>query len=296
MSKYMNLAVFIDGTGNNDFKKPIEKQTNVARLWHACEQMSLDAVQQRVCYKPGVGTRRWESLRGGVRGAYLMDRVDESLTWLLQEIRIAREDGVVPRVYLFGFSRGAYAVRCLAQKLDHEIEVLGVWDTVKATIQGMNVDVAPKTVRHAFHAMAIDEHRGIFDVTRFKDSPQAVEVWFPGCHSDVGGGYKEAALSYAPLNWMVRMATQFGLLVDNTKIPKEPFFADSMPVVHDETSGFGWKLANVLTGDWFFNRAVAATDVVYPTVTQLNGLGYSPDYLPQTCVVWKEKEAMRNLA
>lgn len=295
MSKYVNLVVFIDGTGNNDFKKPIEEQTNVARLWYACEKPSSTEVRQRVYYKPGVGTRRWESLRGGAAGAYLMDRVEEAKTWLMREIRIAGEDGLVPRVYLFGFSRGAYAVRCLAQQLECEVEVLGVWDTVKATIMGPNVDVAPKTVRHAFHAMAIDEHRGIFDVTHFKDSPQAVEVWFPGCHSDIGGGYKEAELSFAPLNWMVRMASSFGLLVDPTKIPEEPFFEGTMPVVHDETKSLGWKLANVVTGDWFFNRSVAVAEVVYPTVNQLRGLGYSPDYLPQNCVAWNEDNAMANL-
>ena len=125
MSKYVNLAVFIDGTGNNDFKQPIERQTNVARLWHACENMVLTDVQQRVYYKPGVGTRRWELLRGGARGAYLQDRVNEALTWLTREIRIAKEDGLMPRIYIFGFSRGAYAARCLAQQLEYEVEVLG---------------------------------------------------------------------------------------------------------------------------------------------------------------------------
>ena len=32
MSKIVNLAVFIDGTGNSDFKKPPEGRTNVGRL------------------------------------------------------------------------------------------------------------------------------------------------------------------------------------------------------------------------------------------------------------------------
>ena len=144
--------------------------------------------------------------------------------------------------------------------------------------------------------MAIDEHRGIFDVTHFKDTSQAIEVWFPGCHSDVGGGYEEAELSYSPLNWMVRMSSRFGLLVDGTKIPQEPIFIDAMPVVHDETDGYCWKLANILTGDWFFNRSVKATDIVYPTVAQLRGLGYAPQYLPANCIAWNENDAMANLA
>ena len=68
MSKFANLVVFIDGTGNNDFKKSVEEQTNVARLWHACEEVSTDEVSQNVIYKPGVGTRRGELVRGQARG------------------------------------------------------------------------------------------------------------------------------------------------------------------------------------------------------------------------------------
>ena len=95
-----------------------------------------------------------------------------------------------------------------------------------------------------------------------ENSPQAVEVWFPGCHSDVGGGYKEADLSYAPLNWMVRLSTNYGLLVDQTKIPSEPYFDSAMPVVHDETQKFGWRIIGFCTFDRYFNREVSTTDVV----------------------------------
>ena len=295
MSKFANLVVFIDGTGNNDFKKSVEEQTNVARLWHACEEVSTDEVSQNVIYKPGVGTRRWELVRGQARGAYLCDRVNETVSWLDNEVKIAKEDGRIPRIYLFGFSRGAYAVRWLATKIPYEIEVLGVWDTVKATLSGPDVDVASRNVKRAFHAIAIDEHRGLFDVTHFRDSPQAVEVWFPGCHSDVGGGYKEADLSYAPLNWMVHLSTKCGLLVDQAKIPSEPYFDSAMPVVHDETQKFGWRFIGLCTFDRYFNRKVGVMDIVYPTVAQLRELGYSPDYLPQNCVAWNENAAFENM-
>ena len=155
MGKRINLVVFIDGTGNNDFKNPAAKRTNVARLWHACENMSSDEVEQQVYYKPGVGTRLWELVRGNAMGAYLKDRVYELLSTLNNEISIARQNNVEAHVYMFGFSRGAYAVRWLATLLDHDIDVLGVWDTVKATLVGPDVDVLPDKVKHAFHAIAI---------------------------------------------------------------------------------------------------------------------------------------------
>ncbi|KAL2842891.1 hypothetical protein BJY01DRAFT_235827 [Aspergillus pseudoustus] len=44
------------------------------------------------------------------------------------------------------------------------------------------------------------------------------EVWFPGCHADIGGGWEiksgESSLSYIPLLWMVHNAQQAGLRLD----------------------------------------------------------------------------------
>ena len=59
---------------------------------------------------------------------------------------------------------------------------------------------------------------------RFK--PEAVEAqdieqrWFPGVHSDIGGGYPEveSALSKRPLIWMVEEAVTAGLRITNTTL------------------------------------------------------------------------------
>ncbi|KAF2683470.1 hypothetical protein K458DRAFT_305296 [Lentithecium fluviatile CBS 122367] len=59
------------------------------------------------------------------------------------------------------------------------------------------------------------------------------EVWFPGCHADIGGGWplhpgEDAALSHVPLVWMVREAQKAGLQFDEIKLralhcsPPEP--------------------------------------------------------------------------
>lgn len=44
------------------------------------------------------------------------------------------------------------------------------------------------------------------------------EVWFPGCHADIGGGWGikpgQSSLSYVPLLWMVYNAQQAGLRLD----------------------------------------------------------------------------------
>lgn len=298
MNKYANIAVFLDGTGNNDFTKPVSGQTNVARLWKACEAIQNSGdLTQNTLYRPGVGTNRTERLRGSVRGAFLEDRVNAGLSFLKNEISIAKEDGFVPRVFIFGFSRGAYAARCLASRLDYEVEFLGVWDTVKATVTGPDVSEVSPNVRSVFHAIAIDEHRKIFDVMHFKDSSKVVEVWFPGCHSDVGGGYPDGTLSYAPLNWIATEAKRHGLLLDESLIPSESDYEVDEPVIHDETKDNPlWKgLANLSFGSKF-NRVITSSDYVYSSVVLLRVLGYSPDYLPQNCVVWNPGRNTSNIA
>jgi hypothetical protein len=49
------------------------------------------------------------------------------------------------------------------------------------------------------------------------------ELWFPGCHADIGGGWNPEApdnlsLSHAPLVWMVREAQKAGLVFDPEKM------------------------------------------------------------------------------
>ncbi|KAL8733867.1 MAG: hypothetical protein Q9166_001855 [cf. Caloplaca sp. 2 TL-2023] len=55
------------------------------------------------------------------------------------------------------------------------------------------------------------------------DEQDIEELWFPGCHADLGGGWplgegEEAPLSHAPLVWMVREAQRAGLELDRDKM------------------------------------------------------------------------------
>ena len=57
--------------------------------------------------------------------------------------------------------------------------------------------------------LAVDEERLSFHPVLFderkekKEAPRIEQVWFPGVHSDVGGGYPEEALALVPLDWMI---------------------------------------------------------------------------------------------
>jgi uncharacterized protein (DUF2235 family) len=107
---------------------------------------------------------------------------------------------------------------------------VGVWDTVSSVGWIENPLKLPYIANNpdiaiGRHAIAIDERRGFFrnhlwrppaDASRPHGPRDVQQVWFPGVHCDVGGGYAEAesALSKIALQWMLDEAEQAGLLVD----------------------------------------------------------------------------------
>jgi uncharacterized protein (DUF2235 family) len=98
------LIVCCDGTWNFADQ---DSKTNVIKVARAIPKKA-DGVEQRVYYSPGVGTRRWESLRGGAFGMGLSSNVMDAYRFLID----AYEPG--DELYLFGFSRGAFTARSLA--------------------------------------------------------------------------------------------------------------------------------------------------------------------------------------
>ncbi len=192
------------------------------------------------------------------------------------------------QIYLFGFSRGAYAVRSLAGVIDQigllrrehatvsnirqvfryyrasnrsdtmrafsrryccqdtRIQMVGVWDTVKAL--GIQYPVlwrlAPQpvdfhnealgqTTRNGFQALALDETRNAFAPVLWRSNKnwhgRLEQAWFRGAHADVGGhlGKFQAArpLSNIPLVWMLERAEECGLPLPNgwrARFPTDP--------------------------------------------------------------------------
>jgi glutathione S-transferase len=96
------------------------------------------------------------------------------------------------------------------------IKSVGVWDTVGSMgipnyVKGSRSDFfsfvdtkLSRAVEFGFHAMALDEQRRDFPVTRWDKDARVEQVWFIGAHSDVGGGYPiaESGLSNLALDWM----------------------------------------------------------------------------------------------
>lgn len=90
-------------------------------------------------------------------------------------------------------------------------------------------------VRFACHAVAIDEKRASFEPTLWEETaetkPRIIQVWFPGVHSDVGGGYRERHHSDAALEWMVNQAQARGLILDEHK--PYAYHTDLSQDIHD---------------------------------------------------------------
>jgi uncharacterized protein (DUF2235 family) len=110
---------------------------------------------------------------------------------------------------------------------------VGVWDTVNSVgwIENpLKLPYSPSNPDIAIgrHAVAIEERRAFFRTNLWRPAlPPAdggpkdlKQVWFPGVHSDVGGGYPEAesGLAKFAFEWMTREAAEAGLLVTRSRI------------------------------------------------------------------------------
>jgi uncharacterized protein (DUF2235 family) len=106
-----NLVVCCDGTWNTpaEMDHGLPAPTNVVKLYNAL--VKGDA--QPAYYHPGVGTGRhwWDRLIDGGTGEGLDRNIKSAYRWLAEHYQ--PED----RIFLFGFSRGAYTVRSLANLL-----------------------------------------------------------------------------------------------------------------------------------------------------------------------------------
>lgn len=125
-----------------------------------------------------------------------------------------------------------------------KIKFIGVWDTVGSLgiplpfYKKFNMEkykfhdvTLSSTVEHAYHALAINEHRAPFRPSLWELSKTAIDNpglqkmeqrWFTGVHCNIGGGYLDTGLSDIALNWLMDMARQIdnndGLVFDTAQL------------------------------------------------------------------------------
>jgi len=124
-------------------------------------------------------------------------------------------------------------------------KMLGVWDTVKSLGDNHKddffYDSPTNNSEYGYHALSIDEQRADFVPSRWGDSTDEnhIEVWFPGVHADVGGGYPEPGLANAALQWMIAKARARGVVFDEERVKE--FTPDPEEEQHKTMTG-GWVL------------------------------------------------------
>lgn len=268
----MALYAF-DGTWNTD-QPNAEKMTNVIKF--------RDAYAEAVFYREGVGTRfgPFGRLIGGITGAGGRERIEEGLEALSENFQ--KGDTTID---IIGFSRGAALAVHFANQIAKgvkglavglPIRFLGIWDIVASfDLPGNTIDLGwdlgmPANVQNCFHAMALDEKRVLFPLSRLSAqdvssvNPPVAEVWFRGVHSDVGGGDPDLALSSIALNWMFRNAIRCGLVI-------RPERVTANLAIMDPTSDISHHRFEVAHLFHDIHRKVRAMDVVHFSVQNHEG-------------------------
>ena len=221
-----------------------------------------------VYYEAGLQWQDWRNTPDILMGRGINRQIRRAYGYLASRYRPG------DRIFLFGYSRGAYAVRSLAGLIDtvgllqddhaternirtayrhyqcspgspaaqdftaafcHEsapIEMVGVWDTVKAlgvrlpllwrwsdAAHSFHSHRLGPSIRHGYQALALDETRAVYEPVMWESPAEfdgkIEQVWFRGSHGDVGGqldGFHAARpLANIPLVWMLERAEACGL-------------------------------------------------------------------------------------
>jgi uncharacterized protein (DUF2235 family) len=287
------VAIYaFDGTGNKD-KKLDSKDTNVRKFFEAYVESYEPQVKtivtgkkkkkreklakSKCVYIKGVGTsklpiRKATGLLFGFGGK---GRVRRAMKALRENVKLG--DTTIDVV---GFSRGAAEALEFVNRVrdatiggekGRAVRFLGIWDTVASFgIPGNAVNVGydlelPDNVRNCCHAIALDERRWTFPLTRLADNAHVSrttrnirEVWFRGYHSDVGGGNKNEGLSSIALTWMFQRARDAKLKIPEAHIDKHG--ALRAPEANPRTPKMD-KKGNK-------RRPIKDTDVVHDSVTK----------------------------
>jgi uncharacterized protein (DUF2235 family) len=155
------------------------------------------------------------------------------------------------------------------------VRFLGLWDTVAA--YGLPIDEMTRgvsqwiwpleipshtvlpSVQRACHALSVDDERTTFHpvlwnerqestqtaVPRHTKDERISQVWFPGMHANVGGGYPDDSLARIPMYWIMEEARSCGLKFkmppasDPDVIAQTKSAQDKDGRLYNSRSGFG---------------------------------------------------------
>ncbi|MFM7169037.1 MAG: DUF2235 domain-containing protein, partial [Planctomycetaceae bacterium] len=100
------ILICLDGTWNEAGSGTAPDDTNVIRLFRSAEHFKSPG--QLAFYFQGVGSKTFEKLRGGILGYGLFEQVKDAYLEIVNNYQPG------DRIFIAGFSRGAFSARCLA--------------------------------------------------------------------------------------------------------------------------------------------------------------------------------------
>lgn len=178
-------------------------------------------------------------------------------------------------------------------RLHVPIKVVGVWETVGALgtpkvgwLKRLGLQSSTQKelsfydtslgncIENAFQALALDERRFAFQPTLWEkmegNTSTLRQVWFPGVHSNVGGGLADQQIANITLAWMVSQCSPY-LDFDEDYVLDEWERTDEYYEKHDEKIrpwSFG-EIVNSMTGFYALGGAKTRTPGRY--------MAYDPD-------------------
>lgn len=246
------------------------RETNVGLIYKLLRDLPV-RTRPVIYYEPGIQWVDWKAAFDVIEGRGVNGQIQRAYAFLAARYRPG------DRIFLMGYSRGAFAVRSLAGAIDRvgllrarfaterhlevlyrhyqtdphgraaqafsrrfcyetcPIEMVGVFDTVKAL--GLRLPVLWRLteasyafhsphlgnhIRHGYHALALNETRDAFRPVLWKTPPgwppdRVEQVWFRGTHGDVGGQIlgspQSRPLSNIPLTWMLERLETCGIVL-----------------------------------------------------------------------------------
>jgi uncharacterized protein (DUF2235 family) len=120
-----NIVVFSDGTGQDGGVRPEQHVSNVYKMYRVCKvgpESGIDPSEQVAFYDPGLGTdigataltapvRFVQKMAASLSGRGITANIADCYRFIINHYE--PDD----RIFLIGFSRGAYTVRCVANLL-----------------------------------------------------------------------------------------------------------------------------------------------------------------------------------
>lgn len=226
-SRVVSVGIFFDGTGNNGANalssdKPLNNNesyhgafTNIYklyRLFNGNEKIYIEGIgtaagsedsnfAMTTCANPPYG-----------KGYSSDDKLQKAIDFVQKIIQIKDCEY---HLYLYGFGRGGMLARTFSHWLftnypftGIKVKFLGAFDTVESKAFNNYELRIPYQVENALHICAANECRFFFPLTGFFENSKTMqdyrfqnntsawkEVFVPGAHADIGGGYLEGPQS-----------------------------------------------------------------------------------------------------